>query len=60
MRPEKDFRKNHDVKRDTLNTQILPFYDVVFAIDDHSENCNMMRELGIIALHCADYTEPHH
>ena len=60
MRPEKDFRKNHEMKSDILNTQILPFYNVLFAIDDHSENANMMRAMGITCLHCADYTEPHH
>lgn len=58
MRPEKDFRKNHIVKKQTIEDKILPTYDVLFAIDDHSENANMMRDMGITCLHCMDYTEP--
>ncbi len=55
MRRENDFREASVTKLDLLTTKILPRYDVVFAVDDLKENCEMFRSLGIIALHCADY-----
>jgi FMN phosphatase YigB (HAD superfamily) len=40
MRPDHDQRPDYEVKRDILLHQILPFYDVIFAVDD---NPNVVR-----------------
>lgn len=55
MRPENDFRHDAESKRDLFLNQIAPKYDVLFAIDDKRANCDLFRDLGIAALHCADY-----
>lgn len=54
MRPNKDFRFNQVVKMELMGTKILPYYDVLFAIDDMKKNIDMFRNFGITALHCAD------
>ena len=55
MRDELDKRHDKDQKQDTLINEILPKYDIQFAIDDKKSNIDMFRELGIPALHCANY-----
>ena len=54
MRKNRDFRKNEQIKHDILTREILPRYNVLFAIDDMKANIDMMRTLGIPALHCDD------
>lgn len=55
MRPEKDYRKNEDVKLDIMLHTIMPMYDVLLAVDDKQNNIDMFRNLGIPALHCAEF-----
>lgn len=55
MRPEDDFRHDQESKRDVFLNKIAPFYNVLFAVDDKRVNCDLFRDLGIAALHCADY-----
>ena len=55
MRKAKDFRKNEEIKYDLLVNEIIPKYNVLFAIDDMKANIDMLRKLGIPALHCADF-----
>ena len=54
MRPNEDYRKNEQVKLDLLLNKIMPMYNILFAIDDMRANIDMLRNLGIPALHCAD------
>lgn len=55
MRLKNDYRGNAIVKMEIMNTKILPFYDVLFAIDDMKVNVDMFRNMGITALHCSDF-----
>jgi len=55
MRNVGDLRHDQEQKRDALIKEILPLYDVIFAIDDKKVNVDMFREFGIPSLHCADY-----
>lgn len=49
MRAENDFRSSAEVKRDILLHDILPEYDVLFAVDDEEDNIKMFQNLGITA-----------
>lgn len=49
MRAENDFRSSAEVKRDILLHDILPKYNVLFAIDDEEDNIKMFQTLGITA-----------
>lgn len=55
MRDEGDLRQDPEVKRDIYNRQIAPYYSVLFAVDDKSRVIDMWRDIGVVALHCADY-----
>lgn len=55
MRDETDLRHDNESKRDVFLNQIATKYDVRFAVDDKRINCDLFRELGVPALHCADY-----
>ena len=55
MREEKDYRRNEQTKLDIMLNKIMPMYDVLFAVDDARGNVDMFRNLGIPALHCADF-----
>ena len=55
MRPSGDFRLDTDVKLMLYTTHIAPNFDVLFAIDDKQSIVNLWRNLGVPALHCADY-----
>jgi hypothetical protein len=55
MRHDGDRRHDREQKQDTLINEILPKYEILFAVDDKKANVEMFRELGIPALHCADY-----
>lgn len=50
MRMDGDYRSTSEVKKDILKEFILDNYDVIFAIDDIQENCDMFKELGIPSL----------
>lgn len=49
MRAENDFRSSAEVKRDILLHDILPKYNVLFAVDDEEDNIKMFQSLGITA-----------
>jgi predicted secreted acid phosphatase len=55
MRDENDTRPDFVSKQDIYTTNIMPYYEVLFAVDDKSMVCNMWRSLGITTLHCEDY-----
>jgi hypothetical protein len=55
MRGADDYRDAGLVKLDALTTKILPFWNVLFAVDDLAENAQVFRNLGITCLHCSDY-----
>lgn len=49
MRGRYDLRIDHEMKEEYLN-EIEKEYDVVLAVDDNEENCNMYRRHGITTL----------
>lgn len=55
MRPTYDHRSDHEVKKSLFLEGINSRYEVLFAIDDKKSVIDMWRELGVPALHCADY-----
>ena len=55
MRPVDDERVDNEVKRDIITSSIVPYYNVLFAIDDKRSNVDMFEAMGIKCLHCADY-----
>lgn len=55
MRKEKETRLDTVVKQDIYNSEIAPYYEVLFAIDDKRTVVDMWRMVGVPALHCADY-----
>lgn len=52
MRTPKDFRHDDIIKEEILESKILPFFLIEFAIDDKKRNCEMFRKHGVTALHC--------
>lgn len=54
MREENDLRPNYEVKEQILKEQILPNYDVLFALDDEDHNVEMFRRNGILVLQVKD------
>lgn len=54
MRKSKDERKDSVIKNEILNDVILPRFKILFALDDRTQNIEMFRENGIVALQCAD------
>ena len=55
MRHENDVRPDLEIKRDIYNNSIAPYYNVLYAVDDKKKVVDMWREIGVPALHCADY-----
>jgi hypothetical protein len=55
MRPKEETRSDTEYKMDVFIRDILPVYDILFAIDDKRSVIDMWRNLGIPALHCADF-----
>lgn len=55
MRDEFDKRPDTVIKEEIYNTKIAPYYNVSFAIDDKKKIVDMWRNIGVPALHCADY-----
>lgn len=54
MRAENDLRPNYEVKEQILKEKILPYYDVLFALDDEDNNVEMFRRNGIVVLQVKD------
>lgn len=54
MREENDLRPNYEVKEQILKEQILPNYDILFALDDEDNNVEMFRRNGILVLQVKD------
>lgn len=54
MREENDLQPNYKVKEQILKEQILPNYDILFALDDEEANCEMFRRNGILTLQVKD------
>ena len=55
MRPDHNYIADTIIKTNIYFTKILPFYDVVFCVDDKRSICDLWRSLGLVALHCEDY-----
>lgn len=51
-RPENDYRKAAEVKKEIYLNNIKGKYDILFAIDDDIQNIRMFEKLGIHTLHC--------
>lgn len=51
-RPENDYRRAKDVKREIYYKHIKGKYNILFAIDDDIENIKMFYKEGINTLHC--------
>ena len=49
MRKDGDLRPSYEVKKDHLK-EILKEYDVALFVDDDLSNCEMAKELGVLAL----------
>jgi hypothetical protein len=54
MRPSGDGREDAIVKKEILERDILPKWDVLFAVDDRQQVVDMWRENGITCLQCAE------
>lgn len=53
MRHRKDFRQDSVIKEIILDFEILPRYNVLFAIDDRQQVVDMWRRRGLVCLQCA-------
>lgn len=53
MRQRNDFRPDHVIKETILDFEILPRYDVLFAVDDRNSIIDLWRKRGIVALQCS-------
>jgi len=54
MRPEDNIIPDSILKEQIYREQIAPKYEVVFAIDDKRDVCEMWSKLGIPYLYCGD------
>ena len=54
MRASGDGREDSAVKKEILDRDILPNWDVLFAVDDRKQVVEMWRANGIICLQCAE------
>lgn len=52
MRDSKDFRPSTIVKKELYENFVKDKFNVIFALDDKEDVCEMWRELGIKALQC--------
>lgn len=53
MRPRSDRRKDYLIKEIILDFELLPRYNILFAVDDRSSICKMWRSRGITCLQCS-------
>lgn len=53
MRPEGDFRKDSELKKEIYFKEIEPYYTVDLCIDDRQQVVDMWRSLGLVCLQCA-------
>lgn len=53
MRPEGDFRKDCEVKKEIFYNCIDKYYDILFVVDDRQQVVDMWRNLGLTCLQCA-------
>jgi len=54
MRKSGDFREDYIIKKEIYNSNIEPFYDIFFCVDDRKQVVDMWRSLGLTCLQCAD------
>jgi predicted secreted acid phosphatase len=54
MRPENVLERDASLKEKIYNTHILPTYDVLFAIDDKKDVCEMWEKINVPYLYCGD------
>ncbi|NVM33987.1 MAG: hypothetical protein HWN81_00225 [Candidatus Lokiarchaeota archaeon] len=55
MRKDGDLRPTWIVKQEIYSSQIAGAYEVELCIDDMQDQCDMWRNLGLVALQCANY-----
>jgi hypothetical protein len=56
MRPLTDTREDFIVKQEIFQRDILPFYDVAFALEDRDSVTRMWRDIGVTCLQVKDST----
>jgi len=56
MRPVTDRREDFIVKMEIFQRDILPFYDVAFALEDRDSVTRMWRDIGLTCLQVKDST----
>ena len=52
MRPNKDFRPDHEIKKEILTKLKAENKDILFTVDDRQQVVNMWRSSGITCLQC--------
>lgn len=52
MRKQVDYRKDSIVKTEIYKTQIEPYFNVLFCVDDRQQVVDAWRELGLVCLQC--------
>ena len=52
MRPHDDFRKDDVIKAEIYEKEILPYYHVLFVVEDRKSVVEMWREKGVVCLQC--------
>jgi len=50
MRPENDYRKGTELKREIYEREIAPNYNVLLVLEDHNRIVEMWREMGLTCL----------
>ena len=54
LRKTGDNRRDASVKKEIYNTEILPYYNVNFVLDDRNQVVAMLRELGLTVFQVAE------
>ena len=54
MRPARDNRPDHQVKRQLYRRHVEPHYEVAYVLDDRDQVVRMWRSLGLTVLQVAD------
>ncbi len=50
MRKTKDFRKDSVIKKEILEKDILPYYDIIASVDDRLKVCQMWYDMKIFCI----------
>jgi hypothetical protein len=53
LRKHGDHRKDFEIKKDIYDTQIEPYFNVLFCVDDRKQVVDFWRSIGLTCLQCA-------